>query len=450
MFSASDLADWFDEHQEKLYQQQDDWLIETHNLGDAHPALVFCSWFGDRTATAPKRLMDWMVGSIVDVLRLGCDIDTESDWGIAKGAFLNVSRLAVVAGPAAEGLAVGSRYAGMMGTALLDGLAGVSKPCRFVATNNAVSFVAGKKVQLFSALDDLIKTVRPGKPGANMVDEILKHPSVEPLIKKAGVVWSELGNFPTLQHAFAKAREVEGAIVVGVEWTNSTGKHAHRITLVKDALGKLKILDYSQGAAFKGFSTLREMAARGGAFRGFENAVIRPGALLFQSKKIKFLEAANDVFHIGIPVAMGIGWGKGKSIDTAAAEIVTSFWKYAASKLGLSAPPPPPELPDLTTNPNEWTTTILGKPPYWYTVRQGIPKEDWISSRAGKEYGDTLLWPLIFEATREEESKNGGIKFVNQNKMWPGQRVFVPDISSISAEKKAAARKRGMDWQRVG
>ncbi|NOT48919.1 MAG: hypothetical protein HOP17_14365 [Acidobacteria bacterium] len=230
MFTASDLADWFDEQQQKRSDQQDEWLIQSQNLGDAHPFFVFCSWFGNRTSTAPNRLLDWLTGSVVDVLRLGSDIDTDSGWGIAKGAFLNITRLAVVAGPIGEALGIGSRWAGMVGTATLDGLKGVSAPCRFVSVNNALSFVRGKRIQLFSTLDDLIGNVRPGKAGANMVDEILKHPTVAPLIEKAGVVWKDIGNLPTLQHAFAKAKEVEGAVVVGVQWADRLGKtHAHRL-----------------------------------------------------------------------------------------------------------------------------------------------------------------------------------------------------------------------------
>lgn len=371
MFTASDLADWFDKWQDKQYEQQDDWLIQSHNLGDAHPFFVFCSWFGDRVNTAPKRLMDSLVGSVVDVLRLGADIDTESGWGIAKGAFLNISRLAVVAGPIGKALGVGSRWAGLMGTATLDGLKGISAPCRFVSVNNALSFVRGKRVQLFSTLDDLVKTVRPGKPGANMVDEILKHPSVEPLIREAAVVWKDIGNLPSLQHAFAKAKEVEGAVVVGVKWVDRLGKsHAHRITLVKDALGNVKILDYTKGAEFRGFSSMREMAALRN-WDGFDKAVIGPGVLIFQSNYLKFLEATGSIFHIGIPVAMGLNWGKGRSLDASAADIAASVWQFLKDKLGLSAPPPPIAVP----TPKPAPPVRTGPPP----EARNAPRSDWLT-----------------------------------------------------------------------
>ncbi len=106
---------------------------------------------------------------------------------------------------------------------------------------------------------------------------------------------------------------------------------------------------------------------------------------------------------------------------------------------------------DLETNPSENTKTILQplKPPYWYTVKAGLPKEDWPSSRAGADYGDVLLWPLIFEATREQERQSGGVKWANQNKLHTGQRIFVPDISGYPQAKISAARTRGKDWRRV-
>jgi hypothetical protein len=376
MFTASDLADWFDEWQDKQYRLQDEWLIQSQNLGDAHPFFVFCSWYGNRVNTAPQRLLDWLVGGVVDVLRLGCDIELDSAWGIAKGAFLSLSRIAVVAGPVGEMLGVGARYAGLVGTATLDGLSGISAPCRFVSVNNALSAVRGKRVQLFSSLDDLIKSVRSGAPGANMVDEILKHPRVAPLIEKAGVTWKELGDLKSFEAAMEKAREVKGAVVVGLQWVDKFGKtHAHRVTLVKSALGDVRILDYSSGAEFRGFSSLREMAvARGGVWEGFDKAVIRPGVLLFESDYVKFLELTEGVFHLGLPVAMGLSWGKGKSLDSSAAEIAESVWKFLKSKLGLNAPAPPPEIAQPTPAPTPPPQSTTPPP-----EAANAPRSDWLT-----------------------------------------------------------------------
>jgi hypothetical protein len=371
MFTASDLADWFDEYQDKQYEQQDEWLIQSQNLGDTHPFFVFCSWYGNRVNTAPQRLIDWLSGSVVDVLRLGCDIELDSAWGIAKGAFFNVSRLAVVAGPAGEALGIGARWAGLVGTATLEGLDAIAAPCRFVSVNNALSAVRGKRIQLFSSLDDLVTTVRPGPIVGNMVDEILKHPKVAPLITKAGVVWKDLGNLPSFEHAMEKARDVKGALVVGVQWVDKFGKtEAHRLTLVKDAFGNVKILDYSSGAKFRGFSSLREIATTRG-WDGMEKAVIRPGVLLFQSNYVKFLESAGSVFQLGVPVAMGLSWGK--SLDSSATEIAESVWNFLKSKLGFNAPPPPAAIAQPAPAPKPPAQN--GTPP----EAARAPRPDWLT-----------------------------------------------------------------------
>lgn len=371
MFTASDLADLFDKWNEEYWEQQDDWLIQSQQVGDAHPVFVFASWYNNRIATAPQRLIHWLAGGIVDVLRLGSDIETDSGWGIAKGAFLNLTRLAVVAGPAARLVGAGSRYAGLLATAALESTGMGSAPCRFVAVNNALSAVRGKTVQLFASLDDIVNIRGTGAPGANMVDEILRHPSVAPLIKEAGVVWKDLGNMASVREAFVKAAQVEGALVIGLRWVNRQGRTlTHRVTLVKDALGNIKILDYSSGATFRGFSSLREMGAARAGWDGMENAVLRPGVLLFQSNYLRFLDIAGDAWHLGLPVAMGLSWGKGKDLDTAAADIASSLWKFLKAKLGFSAPPPPPVVETTPPPPVQ-----AGPPP----EAKNAPRPDWLT-----------------------------------------------------------------------
>ena len=161
--------------------------------------------------------------------------------------------------------------------------------------------------------------------------------------------------------------------------------------------------------------------------------------LQFSSQYIQLLKMADGAFVVAIPFVAGVR-PRSPLFDG-----VQSVWNFLKRKLGDNAPP----LPDLETNEQKWTVTIPGKPPYWYTVRTGIPREDWLSVRAEKHYGDMLLWPLIFEATREEERKAGAVKFVNQNKMWAGRKVFVPDISGIrptSARWRARAGGTGSGW----
>jgi nucleoid-associated protein YgaU len=162
--------------------------------------------------------------------------------------------------------------------------------------------------------------------------------------------------------------------------------------------------------------------------------------LQFSSQYIQLLKLLDGAFVVTVPFVAGV------RPRSPLFNGIQSVWDYLKGKLGDDVPP----LPDLETNDSQWTVTIPGKPPYWYTVRQGIPREDWLSVRAERHYGDMLLWPLIFEATRTEERKLGTVRFVNQNKLWAGQKIFVPDISGFTPEQRAAARARGRDWKRVG
>src|SRR5262249_37351072 len=119
-YTASDIADWFDAEDEKYWRQHDEWLIETQLRGETRPVFVFATWFGDRMATLPQRAQSFVASSVMDVLRLGNDFDFDSKWGIAKGAFLNLTRLATIAGPVSEALGVGGRYAGILATSELE------------------------------------------------------------------------------------------------------------------------------------------------------------------------------------------------------------------------------------------------------------------------------------------------------------------------------------------
>ena len=55
-YTASDLADWFDEQDDKYWREHDDWLIQSQRLGDASPVLVFAAWYNDRLSTMETAL----------------------------------------------------------------------------------------------------------------------------------------------------------------------------------------------------------------------------------------------------------------------------------------------------------------------------------------------------------------------------------------------------------
>lgn len=453
-YTAADLADWFDAKDEEYWRQHDEWLIDAHKSGEAHPIFVFADWYGDRMSTLVPRINSWLAGGIIDVLRLGNDFDLDSKLGIGKGLALNALRLAQVAGPAAEAVGIGGRWAGLTATSLVDSVAAAG-PCRFAAFNNAISFLAGKKTQLFATVQQ-IDEARALAPTGSMIEMILENPRIAAFMKKAGYTWRDIGNPKTFDEAIELARRSNGPVVVAVDFWKVSGRKnvlseaAHRLTLVKDKLGRVRILDYSQGKGFQGFGSLEEMWRARPSWVGIQEATMRPTALLFESQKIRLLEMVGNTWEVAIPVAMGLRFGKGASLDEVAYDVARSLWRYFFKTLGDDAPEPPPEL-EFGKIP-DYTKTILvpQKPPYWYTVEPGTPEKDWPSSRAGSAYGEVLLWPLVFEATREEERKNGGIKWRDQNKIFAGQRIFVPDISGYSRQKINAARIRGKDWKRVG
>ena len=83
----SALADWFGRWEGSFWRTQDDWLIESQRLGDASPAVVFAEWAGSRANRLPFNLAHEVTGSLVDLLRLGSEIDTSSRMGFAKSLF---------------------------------------------------------------------------------------------------------------------------------------------------------------------------------------------------------------------------------------------------------------------------------------------------------------------------------------------------------------------------
>lgn len=156
-YTASDIADWLDTQDEKHWQQHDEWLLRSQQAGDAHPVFVFAAWFNDRMATLPQRTSSMLAGGVWDVLRLGNDFDFNSPWGTAKGVFLNLTRVATIAGPISGAVGAGGRYAGVLATSKLQRIAGAVGPCSFVSINNVLSFMKGRPVHYLSFLKTLLR-----------------------------------------------------------------------------------------------------------------------------------------------------------------------------------------------------------------------------------------------------------------------------------------------------
>lgn len=439
MYDPAAFADKLEKWEEEFWEEIDSWLLEKideNQVGIVATTTINVIRTGQRTGSKI------LTGTAADLLRLGTfDPDDTSAWGITKGIGANALRLISVVGPAGRALGFAGRYAGLVAASKLKTIPLSTEPCTFVAANNVASLLTGKTKQIFASMDDIIAHVRPA--GGWMNREVAKLQPVKAIFEKHGIFTKNVFNVNSVDDVLNVARKSDGPITFGVKWTTPNGQAVgHELTVIKDPLGRLKIMDYFEGTAkgFRGYDSFHAWAASYG--KTGTTVFLDSGPVMhYSSQYLTALKMLDGTFVVALPFVAGV------RPNGAVFDMATSLWKYLTNIFGSDVPP---ELPDLVTNPSEYIVTIPGKPPYWYTVRQGVPKDDWISTRAGKAYGDMLLWPLIFEATREEERKLGPVKFVNQNKMWAGQQVFVPDISGISAEKKAAARKRGLDWKRVG
>jgi hypothetical protein len=355
-YTASDVADWFDSGQEKYWRDHDEWLIGTQLRGETNPVFVFAAWYGDRMNTLPQRVSDSLASGVVDVLRLGSDIDLSSKWGFAKGVFLNLTRVATIAGPISEAVGAGGRYAGILATSSLKRIPRAVGPCSFVSVNNVLSYMKGRTIQLFAAVDDIVK-VRGVNKGIGR-EALLASEEVQSALAKFGVTWERLSNLRSIDDVLKAARSSEGPVVFSIEWEKGGKTVGHALTAVKDAAGSVRILDYvdESSEAFSGFSSMAEMVrARPQWGPGFANAILRTNqpVVAFSSRYLQVLDFSGGLYRFGLPIAMGLRWLKGGTRDGKVFDIGRSAWRYLKSKRDTQAPTPPiPTNPPPAANPS--------------------------------------------------------------------------------------------------
>ena len=85
-YTWSDLADWWDETADEYWKEQDDFIIDAYNLGDAHPVFVFADWFTIYVNSAPRRVPLAVAGGLADVLRLGNDLTVDPSGVSQRGS----------------------------------------------------------------------------------------------------------------------------------------------------------------------------------------------------------------------------------------------------------------------------------------------------------------------------------------------------------------------------
>lgn len=353
-YTAADLADWFDEQDDKHWREHDEWLIQSQRLGNASPVWVFASWASDRISTAQQRAQSSLAGGIIDVLRLGNDLDFSSAWGTAKGIFLNLTRLATVAGPIAEGLGVGARYAGLLATSKLERIEGAAGPCVYVSVNNLLSFLKGRKLQLFGVVEDIVEVT--GKNAGTFHEALLATPKVQAALSKLGVTWKQLKGLKSIDDVLRAARSADGPVTFGIKWMMGTKEAGHALTVVKDAGGGIRILDYAEkgDGIFKGFGSLAEMMkARPQWGEGFAKAtlVTENPVLEYSGRYLRLLTFGDGTSSFGLPVAMGMKWLGGGGTGDKVFDMLRSVWRYVKTQNPVAFPPPqepsvPPDIPE--------------------------------------------------------------------------------------------------------
>ncbi len=387
-YNATDIADWFDAQEEKQWRLHDEWLIDTYVRGDTQMS-VFGLWAYDRFVTGSQRSISFVGLSVIDFLRLGNDFDFDSWWGIAKGTFLNLTRLATVVGPAGEMLGYGGRSAGMVATSQLKNIAGAEGPCTFVAVNNVLSYLRGKTIQLFAAVEDIIAV--SGANGAMDRELLLASEQVRSALAKYGVTWERLGGVRTIEEVLRAAQASDGPIVFGIKWIKDGKEIAHAVTAVKDANGVVRLLDYvGKGeGVFKGFGSFAEMgAARPGWGSGFSKLTLNCDATVmrFSSQYLKLLRFADGTFSFGVPAAMGLQWMRGATREDRLFNIAQSAWRFFESRLedNVPTPPTPKQLPPAAEQAPAIPATpdpgakALGVAPLAKQAHQA-PRIDWLT-----------------------------------------------------------------------
>jgi hypothetical protein len=452
-FTASDLADWFDEQADEYWRQQDDWLIEANNLGNAYPVIVFANWFTDRVNHAPQRFIGSVAGGIADVLRLGCDLSFDSVGDFALGVLANVARLLTVIQPETASLKDEFRHQGLLALMKLRKITGTTAPCQFSAVNNIVSFLKRRNVQYFADIRDIVAA--GGSKNVGMyIKPLLEHPSIVRLIGQNGITWRPLTQAKTIDDVIAAARSAEGPVRFTFKWIRQTKEGpksaAHAVVAIKDPAGSIRIIDYTEGLTAApsklGFPSWQAMVdARKATWgEGLTQAKlsVNPEDLPaeFSSTYLKMLTTADGVATFGLPVAIGMKWVKdvkaGASFDDAAPAIAKSVTDYLNRTLGSKSPGGPESLYPPPTRPPE-TVSVM----YTHTVEgPSVKQSDWLSSIAKKWYGDMLLWPIIFDFNRTAQ-------FSNPNVIVVGQRIKVPFINNMTPAQLADYRKRGLNWK---
>jgi hypothetical protein len=95
---------------------------------------------------------------------------------------------------------------------------------------------------------------------------------------------------------------------------------------------------------------------------------------------------------------------------------------------GFVVIPPPPPKP------------APGVPAKFHQVGTTVTEADWLSNIAKAEYGDMLLWPIIYD-------KNVKVLTMGPNVVKPRMKFEIPVLAAFKADQLAQIRQRGRNWR---
>jgi len=404
MHSPSELADWWDKNKKESEKALEDFV-------DEHP-----HFWG--VAATVQTFMDVGAG-FVDVLRFGEGMAESYDTGKVWPAVQDLFRGLTIASGAAKVLG-SSAVAGRVGTWIgrstniggnMPGLYLDVAPsrgiCAPIATANAIRRTGNALMlnkNLMMSLDEI--AVAHGRPGIMAAESLNMDQSISAL-RALGIPHEVIPSAGSWENIVKLAEQRRGVVMIRV--VNSAGGGAHRI-VVEAAEGGVQIIDRT--GIYKCLD---------GLSKRYETVLNKGKWVVDGAKKAVLVKSVTVRVVKGIPTLMAYVDGLIPKLhgDMTVQELDTKFQQFKAQhpNAGSAAKPVQAGASRITVRPG-----------------------DTLSGLAGKYYGSTELWPLLWDANR-------GLIGVNPNLISPGVVLSLPPLSSFTPEQLAAARRRNPSWR---
>jgi LysM repeat protein len=387
MYTASDLADWWEEQRRTSTEWSRRSLDEFVEKNPGTVSVIL--------ATAGQTLVEFpmVIGSgFVDTLNLGKGA-AEGGWGWAQDGL----RLLSLVGPLAKGGRTVLSRVVTFADANLDN-------CTWIAATKALRQTGTKS---FAVLEDLMRVAGKATPaetaGGNWVSEITS------FLKQLGGRVRPLGNPQSMEDVIRAAKAApDGVVMFSVEWAGG----GHTLLAEYHPLQGVLFADRT-GVLVKNLSELSKFYGP-----GISNATVYGDmALVEAARLIKAMNASSLASILGLEIMA----------------VLSPEVKQAQRQAQKPVPPP-------------LVGTTAGAQPVpalqrrIKTTHVVIPGES-LSKIAARFYHDMHLWPLIYDL-------NVAVVGPDYNKIRPGQVLKIAELTSYSAAEISQARDRARQWHR--